>query len=346
VGTYKLTTDDEFVEYQQTSFGKENIEDVLEDWLEKNPHVLIEGQQVLYICRQVQTKLGKAIDLLAVNNMGDVLVIELKKDRTPRDVIAQALEYAASVEPLRYEELDEIAMDYFERVQHRRITLEEAYLETYKQQDVAISWNTEQRIFVVAQQISSEIASVASYLRRKNIDIRAIQFNYFKSASGERLVTTQVIVGTEPRPVDLVPQPRKTKIDESIFLERCRQGGHNNAEELYFKVKALCEKRIEAGDLVNWGVSGYSYRMVWEGYPGGEVIFVSYGDGGLSLWLYIVEKCGEAGQVYLNKLRNIKTFGSKLDRGNQPYFSTDTMTSDDIDAFISAVSELSSNLSE
>jgi hypothetical protein len=172
-----------------------------------------------------------------------------------------------------------------------------------------------------------------------------MQFNYFKTESGERLVTTQIIVGSEPRPVDLSSTPRKPKINEAVFLERCRVGGHQKAEELYIKAKTLYEKRIEAGDFINWGVSGYSYRMVWEGHSSGEVIFVGYGDGGLSLWLYIVKKSGEAGQVYLNKLRNNTPFTSKLGRGNEPYFSTDTMTSDEIDAFISAVSELASNLS-
>lgn len=344
--TYKLTEDDRFIEYQQTPFGKENVEGLLEDWLEKNPHTLIEGEQVLYIGRQVQTKLGKAIDLLAVNNMGDVLVIELKKDRTPRDVVAQALEYTASIEPLRYEELNEVAMEYFERVLQKRITLEEAYRETYNQQDAAVSWNSEQRIFIVAQQISPEIANVASYLRRKNIDIQAIQFNYFKTESGERLITTQVIVGSEPRPVDLPSTVRKPKINEAVLLERCRLGGHQKAEELYIKAKALRERRMEVGDFINWGVSGYSYRMrlVWEGHPSDEVIFVGYGDGGLSLWLYIVKKSGGAGQLYLKKLRSIKAFSNKVDRGNEPYFSTDTMTADEIDAFISAVSELASNL--
>ncbi len=78
-------------------FGEEDVEEVLEDWLEKNTHVMLDGEPVLYIGRQVPTDLGKYVDLLAVNGNGDTLIIELKKDRTSWDIIAQALEYAAYV---------------------------------------------------------------------------------------------------------------------------------------------------------------------------------------------------------------------------------------------------------
>ena len=63
--------------------------------LETNPDGILEDGRVLIIGRQVRTDLGGVIDLLGVDRQGNVVVVELKRDRTPRDVVAQALEYAA-----------------------------------------------------------------------------------------------------------------------------------------------------------------------------------------------------------------------------------------------------------
>ncbi len=71
-------------------------EESLEDWLERNPAVLDEDDPLVIIGRQVPTDAGP-IDLLALNQSGDLVVIELKRGRTPRETIAQALDYISVV---------------------------------------------------------------------------------------------------------------------------------------------------------------------------------------------------------------------------------------------------------
>lgn len=58
----------------------------------------------MLIGRQQATGFGGRIDLLAVAPDGSLVLIELKRDRTPREVVAQALHYAGWVEKLRAEE--------------------------------------------------------------------------------------------------------------------------------------------------------------------------------------------------------------------------------------------------
>ena len=70
------------------------------------------GTDLLIIGRQVQTGFGGVIDLLALDAEGRAHVLELKRDRTPRDVVAQTLDYGSWVKDLSLEELEQIYLDF------------------------------------------------------------------------------------------------------------------------------------------------------------------------------------------------------------------------------------------
>ena len=74
------------------------LESQLENYIESDPSML--GETLLIIGRQVPTAYGGFIDLLAVDESGTVHVIELKRDKTPRDVTAQAIDYGSWVSTL------------------------------------------------------------------------------------------------------------------------------------------------------------------------------------------------------------------------------------------------------
>ena len=83
--------------------SEERLERIIEERIE------ILGLGGLFqIARQAITGFGKRIDLLAIDASGDLFVIELKRDRTPRDVVAQALEYGFWVQSLSFEDIREL----------------------------------------------------------------------------------------------------------------------------------------------------------------------------------------------------------------------------------------------
>ncbi len=65
-------------------------EKLIEDWVEADPSLL--GLDAMIIGWQVPTDHGKFIDLLAMGATGGLIIIELKKDRTPREIVAQVLD--------------------------------------------------------------------------------------------------------------------------------------------------------------------------------------------------------------------------------------------------------------
>ncbi|MGY4800057.1 hypothetical protein [Teichococcus aerofrigidensis] len=78
--------------------GRLESEARLEQWLETDISILDPG--LLVIGRQVVTPHQGRIDLIAVNDEGSIYIIELKRDQTPRDIVAQVLDYASWVSSL------------------------------------------------------------------------------------------------------------------------------------------------------------------------------------------------------------------------------------------------------
>jgi RecB family endonuclease NucS len=68
----------------------------LEGYIDDDVSIL--NERWLLIGRQIRTGQGGIIDLLAVDETGKLVLIELKKDLTPREVVAQCLDYASWVE--------------------------------------------------------------------------------------------------------------------------------------------------------------------------------------------------------------------------------------------------------
>jgi len=81
-------------------------EQQLEDMIVTAPEI-ISGEWML-IGRQEQTGLGGRIDLLAIAPDGSLVLIELKRNKTPREIVAQAIDYASWVEQLTPDKIVQI----------------------------------------------------------------------------------------------------------------------------------------------------------------------------------------------------------------------------------------------
>src|SRR6266567_1704466 len=81
-------------------------EQLLENMILSAPRML--SDEWMLIGRQEDTGFGGRINLLTIAPDGSLVLIELKRERTPREVVAQALDYAGWVEKLRAEDIDAI----------------------------------------------------------------------------------------------------------------------------------------------------------------------------------------------------------------------------------------------
>jgi len=183
-----------FVQFKEQKFKENNKEVDLEILLERNPEYFFDNSSILIIGRQVTTNLNTFIDLLGVDQFGNTVVIELKRGKTPRETLAQLLEYASYIDNLDYEQLNEIFQNY----SREDVGLEDYHQEYYKSHaDEKISWNKSSKLVIVASDITPEIRQTAMYLRKKGIDVFCIEFKYFVNNDENKMISSDFVVGDE-----------------------------------------------------------------------------------------------------------------------------------------------------
>ncbi len=175
------------------------LEKHLEGWLENSPWAIAQ-EPLLIIGRQTTATSGECgtifPDLLGIDKEGNLVIIELKKGRTPRDVVAQILEYASWANDLSDEKIRDIATSYFKSTKTEQ-SIETIFTELFETDEIP-SLNQRLRLFVAAEEISPPVARVCRFLRQEHgVDVNCVQFNIFQTESGEVLVNSENIVGLE-----------------------------------------------------------------------------------------------------------------------------------------------------
>jgi hypothetical protein len=175
-----------------------DLESRLEEWLEADISILDPG--LLVIGRQVETGFTGCIDLLAVDDEGDLVIVELKRDKTPREVTAQALEYASFVFNLSHEQVTSIAEKH----------LDTDFASAFQAKfgiDVPDTLNGDHRILIVGSVIDTRSERIIRYLSGVHgVNINAATFNYFHLEDGKELLARIFLI--EPSEVELKNRTR------------------------------------------------------------------------------------------------------------------------------------------
>jgi hypothetical protein len=163
-------------------------ESLIEDWVASDPALL--GLDAMIIGRQVPTDHGKFIDLLAMDATGGLIIIELKKDRTPREIVAQVLDYASWVRTLTTPEVYDRAEKYLGA---RLVT---AFRERFGEA-IPERLNASHSMLIVASELDPASRRIVEYLSEEHsVAINTAFFNVFE-ADGQEWLTTDFLLDQE-----------------------------------------------------------------------------------------------------------------------------------------------------
>ena len=178
-----------------TSFGQTGVMERqdLQRILRDKPEILEDGLFILAEEFSNWQGSGRSIDLLALDQTGRLVVIELKRGETGEHMDLQAIRYAAMVSPLTLKQ----AIDAHQSYLNKRGIDEDAeervngHLENL---DDSQGFSTAQpRIVLVSEGFSPELTTCVLWLNRNGLDITCIRMQPYRNGAELLVETSQVI---------------------------------------------------------------------------------------------------------------------------------------------------------
>ncbi len=207
--------------------GKLDLEERIEDWLEQDISIISDG--LLVVGRQVETDFGGIIDLLCLERNGDLVILELKRQKTPREITAQVLDYASWVKDLSNEKITDIANNYL----GDRAPLKEAFSNQFGVELPEIL-NEHHKMLIVASEIDDSTERIIKYLSDTyGVSINATTFEYFRDEDGNEFLSKVFLI--EPSQVEYRSQTRAaSKRKPYLTYEQLEEiADKNGVGELY-----------------------------------------------------------------------------------------------------------------
>ena len=250
----------------------------LQEWLASMPDALCEAMSegedgLLIIQKEFDGFDGtrERLDLLALDRNGQLVVIENKLDDSGRDVVWQALKYAAYCSSLKKAEIVGIFQQYLNRNgggdAAGRIC---GFLGEDALDEVVLNDGTNQRIVFIAANFRREVTATVLWLREHQIDARCVKVVPYRFGE-EHFIDLQQVIPT-PEAADYM-----IRMAEKDSEERAASTAqeHRHKVRLEFWQHALEKLRADGSTRhqnvnptkENWlgagtGVSGCSFNLV------------------------------------------------------------------------------------
>ncbi len=230
-----------------TSFGREGIleRQHLQTALRHQIHVV--APECLVISEEFSewTDSQRRIDLLAVDKVGTLVVIELKRTETGEHMELQALRYAAMVSTLTFSRAVQIYQKYLnssnQDVDAKTNLLGFLGWDEPQEEDFAL----DVRIILVASDFSKELTTSVMWLNERNIDIRCVRLIPHKFEN-------QVLIDVQ----QIIPLPEvqsyQVKIKQQSEERRESRNSSRDYTHYVFQGKSYNKRKLVLAVMQNW----------------------------------------------------------------------------------------------
>ena len=164
----------------------------IEVWVRKNPEIL--GENLLIISEQTLLPSGRQPDLLALDKSGNLVIIELKKDDSGKEIYWQAITYAANFSEFSYSDIIDMYEKYLENLGIADPNPKDK-IEEFVEEDIE-KINQKQRLILVSKEFHPDVLRAVLWLRDFEIDIKCIRLTPYIDENNQLFIIPEVIIPT------------------------------------------------------------------------------------------------------------------------------------------------------
>ncbi|WP_136081740.1 PDDEXK family nuclease [Pontiella desulfatans] len=205
---YKLNVDDKaLVKLAPTSFGSRNLLERydIQEWIEKTPAIL--GEDLLIIGKELQLQSGSRLDLLAIDRNARLVIVELKRDDSGKEVDWQAIKYTSYCSNFLVEEVVGNYAVYLNSDEEDARSRIDEFI------DVELELlNNSQRIILVSKEYHSDVISAVLWLRDYGVDIECLRLTPFVDDKGDLFIQPDKIIPL-PEAKDYILKKERKRIE-------------------------------------------------------------------------------------------------------------------------------------
>ncbi|SCZ53826.1 protein of unknown function [Epibacterium ulvae] len=245
----------------------------LQEWLADMPEAL--GEELLVIQKEFDgfADTRERLDLLALDKDGQLVVIENKLDDSGRDVVWQAIKYAAYCSNLKKAEIIEIFQQYLDRYCDggNASALICEFLDEVELDSVVLNPGNQQRVMFIAANFRKEVTSTVMWLLGHGIRaqcFRVVPYTF----SEELFVDLQQIIPTPEAADFMIGMASKETEEKSAqgaqrrshklrleFWERALDALREQGLSRYQNISPTKDHWLSSGT----GVSGCVYSLIF-----------------------------------------------------------------------------------
>ena len=245
----------------------------LQEWLAGMPDAL--GEELLIIQKEFAgfADTRERLDLLALDKRGQLVIIENKLDDTGRDVVWQAVKYAAYCSNLTKTQIIDIFQQYLDgqrSVANAEVMIHE-FLDEESLDEIVLNGGNDQRIMFVAGNFRKEVTAAVLWLITHGIRVQCFRVVPY-SLGEELLIDLKQIIPTPEATDYMISMATKEKEERSA--EDAQRRSHQLRMEFWeqaldqFRVQGLTRYQNIGPSKDHWlncatGVSGCVYSLIF-----------------------------------------------------------------------------------